>query len=100
MGIGYIRITFFGGRNLKQNMRTLEKKNGSDYKSYMKYRHMVITETYLAGVLMCKDYSTKLENNMLEKEENNVIKYFEKAQQHKIIYVQYISTLNIYILKE
>ena len=47
---------------------------------------MVITETYLAGVLMCKDYSTKLENNMLEKEENNVIKYFEKAQQHKIIY--------------
>lgn len=35
---------------------------------------------------MCKDYSTKLENNMLEKEENNVIKYFEKAQQHKIIY--------------
>lgn len=47
---------------------------------------MVITETYLAGVLMCKDYSAKLENNMLEKEENNVIEYFRKAQQHKIIY--------------
>ena len=53
---------------------------------------MVITETYLAGVLMCKDYSAKLENNMLEKEENN--------NNIKLYMLQYISTLNIYILKE
>ena len=38
---------------------------------------------------MCKDYSAKLENNMLEKEENNVIEYFRKAQQHKIMILHF-----------
>ncbi len=36
---------------------------------------------------MCKDYSSKIEKNELENAENEVIKYFEKAQKHKIIYV-------------
>lgn len=36
---------------------------------------------------MCKDYRNKIGNNTLEKEEDNVIEYFKKAQQHKIIYM-------------
>lgn len=76
----------FGGRNFKQNMKIWKEKNGNSYKSYLKYRHRVITETYLAGVLMCKDYNSKLDNNKLEETQNKVIKYFEKAQKAKIIY--------------
>lgn len=76
----------FGGRNLKQNMKLWKKENGNTYKSYLKYRHRVITDTYLAGALMCKQYSKKLENNQLEKEENNIIEYYKKAQNAKIVY--------------
>lgn len=76
----------FGGRNLKQNMKIWKKENGNTYKAYLKYRYRVITETYLAGVLMCKDYSTKLENNNLVKKEDEIIKYYEKAQKAKVIY--------------
>lgn len=76
----------FGGRSLKQNMELWKKENGTSYKSYIKYRHKVITETYLAGVLMCKDYSTKLKDNKLEKIENEIINYYKKAQKSKIIY--------------
>ena len=50
----------FGGRNFKQNMQIWKKENGNTYKSYLKYRHKVITETYLAGVLMCKEYCDKI----------------------------------------
>ena len=50
----------FGGRSFKQNMQIWKKENGNGYKSYMKYRHKVITDTYLAGVLMCKDFSRKV----------------------------------------
>ena len=77
----------FGGRNFKQNVKLWKEKEGKGYKSYLKYRHHAITETYLAGVLMCKDYSNKLQNNKLEKEENDVISYFMNAQNHKIIYL-------------
>lgn len=76
----------FGGRNFKQNMKIWKEKNGNSYKSYLKYRHKVITETYLAGTLMCKDYSKRLQKNDLEKIENKVIKYFEKSQKARIIY--------------
>lgn len=76
----------FGGRNFKQNMKIWKKENGNGYKSYLKYRHKVITDTYLAGALMCKDYSLKIENNQLEQMEDDVIKYYEKAQKTKIIY--------------
>lgn len=80
------RSNVFGGRTLKQNMKIWKKENGNTYKSYLKYRHRVITETYLAGVLMCKDYSAKLENNQMTKKEDEIIKYYEKAQKAKIIY--------------
>ncbi len=77
----------FGGRNFKQNMKIWKEKNGNSYKSYLKYRHRVITETYLAGTLMCSDYSQRLEKNDLKHVENKVTKYFEKAQKSKIIYL-------------
>ena len=77
----------FGGRNLKQNMKRWKKENGNNYKSYLKYRYHAITETYLAGVLMCKDYKNRTENNKLQKQEDEVINYFEKAQKHKIVYL-------------
>ena len=72
----------FGGRNFKQNIKIWKEQNGNTYKSYLKYRYRAITETYLAGVLMCKDYN--LEQN---KEEEDVIKYFENAQKAKILYL-------------
>ena len=77
----------FGGRNLKQNMKRWKEKNGNNYESYLKYRHHAITDTYLAGVLMCKEYSNKIENNKSQEQEDEIIKYFEKAQKHKIIYL-------------
>lgn len=76
----------FGGRSFKQNMKIWKKENGNGYKSYLKYRHKVITDTYLAGVLMCKEYSKKISNNTLAKTENEVIQYFENSQKSKIIY--------------
>ncbi|MBQ2938152.1 MAG: glycosyltransferase [Clostridia bacterium] len=76
----------FGGRSFKQNMKIWKEENGNSYKSYLKYRNRVITDTYLAGVLMCKEYSLKIENNKLQKQENEVIEYFKESQKHNIIY--------------
>lgn len=87
----------FGGRNFKQNMKIWKEKNGNSFNSYLKYRHRVITQTYLAGVLMCKDYNSNLQNNKLEETQNEVLKYFEKAQKTKIIYLpihKYFKYLN------
>lgn len=76
----------FGGRSFKQNMKIWKRENGNSYKSYLKYRHKVITETYLAGVLMCKDYSSKIDDK-LKMQEDEVIKYYEKSQKSKVIYL-------------
>ena len=76
----------FGGRNFKQNMKLWKKENGKSYKSYLKYRYMVITETYLAGVQMCKKYSSKLDKNELEKKEDDIIRYYENSQKSNILY--------------
>ena len=78
----------FGGRSFKQNVKIWKEKNGNSYKSYLKYRHRAITETYLAGVLMCKDYNSKLpKNEKQEKTEQKIIKYFENSQKSKILYL-------------
>ena len=75
----------FGGRNFKQNMKRWKKENGKGYKSYLKYRYRVISETYLAGALMCKEYSIKLnENNNIE---DKVINYYSNAQRSKVLYI-------------
>lgn len=92
----------FGGRSFKQNIKLWKEKEGSSFKSYIKYRNRAITDIYLAGVLMCKDYSEKvyekkrqknnndndvnldtIKDNQLDKIklEDKVIKYFEKAQK-------------------
>ena len=76
----------FGGRSFKQNIEMWKEKNGNNYQSYLKYRYHTITETYLAGVLMCKDYSSKIENNRLQELEDDIIKYFQKTQNTKILY--------------
>ena len=79
----------FGGRSFKQNMKIWKEKNGNTYKSYLKYRYMVITETYLAGTLMCKDYSIKMNENLsnnIQIKEDEVLKYFENAQKSSILY--------------
>lgn len=74
----------FGGRNIKQNMEIWKERNGSNYNSYLKYRHKVITQTYLAGALMCKSYSDRLNNK--SEMEDKIIKYYEQSQKAKIIY--------------
>lgn len=95
----------FGGRSFAQNIKIWKNENGSSYNSFLKYRNKVIIKTYLAGALMCKDYThkifendegqnnlNKIENNVnnqkkLEiKNENEVIKYFEEAQKSKVFY--------------
>ncbi|MEI3394918.1 MAG: glycosyltransferase [Clostridia bacterium] len=76
----------FGGRSFKQNVQIWKQKYGRNYNSYLKFRHHAITDTYLAGTLMCKEYSKRIENNKLKKQEEKVINYFENAQKHKIIY--------------
>lgn len=85
----------FGGRSFKQNVKIWKEKNGKGYKSYLKYRHRTITETYLAGVLMCEDYRnrvndyTKTHSNDFDKQigqEKDVINYFKNAQKSKFLY--------------
>ena len=93
----------FGGRSFKQNVKIWKEKNGKGYKSYLKYRHRAITETYLAGVLMCEEYRERISEyikmhskeikqnnqdnfNKQLKIEKDIIKYFENAQKSKFIY--------------
>lgn len=75
----------FGGRSLKQNLNMWKKKYGKNYSAYCKYRHYAITDTYLAGVLMCKDYSNRVEND-LKRQEDKVEKYFINAQKSNVLY--------------
>lgn len=79
----------FGGRSFKQNMDIWKRENGNSYKSYIKYRYKVITDTYLAGSLMCKDYSIKIKNNKLEDMENDIIKYYKEAQNANVIFFHF-----------
>lgn len=76
----------FGGRSFKQNMKLWKDENGNTYKSYLKYRYHVITETYLAGSLMCMEYSKRLkEDSKVNKNEEEIIKYYQNSQKSKII---------------
>ena len=65
----------FGGRNFKQNIKIWKEKDGNNYKSYLKYRYRAITETYLAGVLMCKDYNSEQnkEESCLQKIKKSIL---------------------------
>lgn len=79
----------FGGRSFKQNITKWKQENGTGYKSYLKYRKYVISETYLAGSLMCQEYDKRIvkNNKYLEDRQNNVIQYYQKAQKSKIIFL-------------
>ncbi len=75
----------FGGRSLEQNLSKWKKENGISYKAYKKYRNeRVIKTAYLNGSIMCNEYreKLKLENS---KEEENVIKYYEKLLKTNIL---------------
>ena len=85
----------FGGRSFKQNIKLWKEKNGSNFKSYLKYRYRAITEIYMAGSLMCKDFSKKMYNHTNKdekwknenlKQEDAVIQYYQKAQNTKVCY--------------
>lgn len=85
----------FGGRSFKQNIKFWKEKNGSNFKSYLKYRYRAITEIYMAGSLMCKDFSKKMYNHTNKdekwknenlKQEDAVIQYYQKAQNTKVCY--------------
>lgn len=90
----------FGGRSFKQNMEIWKKENGNSYKSYLKYRYRVITETYMAGTLMCREYSQRFQKNVYtEKIEREIIDYFEKSQNSKIIYFGMIKYLKYLYFK-
>lgn len=91
----------FGGRSFKQNVKMWKEKNGNSYNSYLKYRYRAITETYLAGVLMCENYRNRISEyikiyskeinnkndfNKQLKSEKEIIEYFRKAQKSKFLY--------------
>ena len=74
----------FGGRSLKQNLTKWKKENGKSYKAYKKYRNQAIQKAYQSGSQMCYTYCKKL-NWELTKEEQEVLKYYEKIKNTKII---------------
>ena len=75
----------FGGRSLKQNLSKWKQENGNSYQAYKKYRNdRVIKTAYLDGSLMCEEYRKKL-NIDKTKEEQEVIKYYQKLIKTKII---------------
>lgn len=81
----------FGGRSFKENIRLWKKEYGNSFKSYQKYRHRAITDIYLAGALMCKDFRVKLKKNNSNEQgfdlEDDVINYYKNAQNSKILYL-------------
>ena len=81
----------FGGRSLEQNLKKWKEQNGSSFKSFKEYRNeRVIKTAYLNGSLMCKEYRDKF---FLEKtdEEENVIEYYNKLLETKVINLHLLS---------
>lgn len=92
-GITYIEDTLFdyrlhqnnvfGGRSLNQNLSIWKERNGSDYKSYLKYRkERVINQAYLDGTIMCLDYCNNENNKIFI---NKLIHYYENLKETKYI---------------
>lgn len=68
----------FGGRSLNQNLKKWKNENGSNYKSYIKYRNWAINDTFYGGSKMCDEYVHREEND-------EILKYYEKIIKTKII---------------
>jgi len=92
-GIAYIEETLFdyrlhennvfGGRSLNQNLSIWKEKNGSDYKSYLKYRkERVIDQAYLDGAKMCLDYCSNADDKIFT---DKLIRYYENLERTKYI---------------
>lgn len=68
----------FGGRSLNQNLKKWKNENGSNYKSYIKYRNWAINDTFYGGSKMCDEYVHREEND-------EILKYYKKIIKTKII---------------
>lgn len=77
----------FGGRNLSQNLERWKEKEGNTYKSYLKYRQVVIETAYLDGAKMCLEYTESKENKKFIEE---LIKYYEKIKKSEYINLKII----------
>ena len=90
----------FGGRSLVQNLNKWKTENGSNYRSYLKYRkENVINKAYLNGAEMCLEYC-KFKNN--QQFINKLIKYYNNLKKSKYInfniieYFKYLSGKNMF----
>ena len=73
----------FGGRSLNQNLSIWKKENGSNYKSYLKYREeKVIDKAYLDGAIMCEEYCEDAKDNEFL---NKLIAYYKGLKKSKYI---------------
>lgn len=99
----------FGGRNLSQNLDRWKKKNGDNYKSYLKYRkEKVIDKAYLDGAIMCSQYLKDEENEIKEKTFDEIkfleklVNYYEDLKRSKYInlkvhkYFKFLSGKNMF----
>lgn len=90
----------FGGRSLNQNLSIWKEQNGSNYKSYLKYRkERVIDQAYLDGARMCLDYC---KNPNYKKFIKKLISYYENLERTKYInfhiikYFKFLSGKNLF----
>ena len=90
----------FGGRSLSQNLARWKEKNGTSYKSYLKYRkEKVIDKAYLDGAKMCFDYSKIKENKEFLKK---LISYYEDLEKsryinfHVVKYFKFLAGKNLF----
>lgn len=72
----------FGGRSLNQNLKKWKNENGSNYKSYIKYRNWAINDTFYGGSKMCDEYVHREEND-------EILKYYEKIIKTKMINIHF-----------
>lgn len=90
----------FGGRSLAQNLTRWKEKNGTSYKSYLKYRNeKVIDKAYLDGARMCLVYSKNEDNKKILKK---LIAYYEDLEKseyiniHLIKYFRFLAGKNLF----
>lgn len=73
----------FGGRSLNQNIQKWKKKNGKEYKSFLKYREDVISRAYANGIKMCKEYVCIKQDKLFMEEAE---KYYQSILSDKKVY--------------
>ncbi|MCI8273621.1 MAG: glycosyltransferase [Clostridia bacterium] len=82
----------FGGRSLNNNITRWKNQNGEGYESYLKYRTDAIERAYLKGIIMCKEYCQKEQNNKII---GQAQKYYESILKSKKINLNIIGYFKI-----